>query len=418
MPTTDTPPPALRPYLTAAHEQLWAEAEEFAADHVARRVSRMEAAPRKLERELPRLMSARGWFGVTIPEQYGGMAAGHVAKTVLIHRVGVVSAAVAAILQATLIPVGALCHWGTVEQKQRWLPKVAGGTVLMSIAVTEPDAGGHIGGIQTVAELAGDEWVITGEKIHIGNVHLAGLHVVVARTAPPGVSASQALTAFLVENQREGLGKGMHRARLGLHGFSAGRLILDRVRIPAANVLGEVGQGMDVAQSASVLYGRPNLTAVSLGIHEALVETTAQFLSSRPRYGGYLSEHPVIQDRLGEMQGRFQTALTTAYGAVHLLDNRVACDHLLVGAKLTGHQLAAQSARDAMELHGARALDGDCELQRFFRDIQHTYSPAGTGEFQRIHLARTALGTGPRQWSEHFASEAAWSQPTPDPAPA
>ncbi|MET8561191.1 acyl-CoA dehydrogenase family protein [Streptomyces flaveolus] len=415
MPTTDTTPPALRPYLTPAHEQLWGEAEKFAADHVVPRVPHMEAAPHEVERELPQLMALRGWFGVTIPEEYGGMAAGHVAKTVLIHRLAVASAATAAILQATLIPVGALLHWGTLEQKKKWLRKVADGTVLFSIAVTEPDAGGHIGGIETVAEPAGDEWVITGEKIHIGNSHIAGLHVVVARTAPPGVTASAALTAFLVENHREGLSHGKHRARLGLHGFSAGRLILDRVRIPAANILGEVGQGLYVAQSASILYGRPNLTAVSLGIHEALVETTAHFLNDRPRYGGYLSDHPVVQDRLGEMQGRLQTALTTTYSAVHLLDHGVACDSELIGAKHTGHQLAVESARDAMELHGARALDGDYELQRLFRDIPHTYSPAGTGEFQRIHLAKAALGETTIEWSQRLAAEAAWA---PDPTAA
>lgn len=416
---TDTTPLALRPYLTPAHEELWAEAEEFAATHVAPRVPRMEAAPYKLERELPQLMSQKGWFGVTIPkEEYGGMGAGHVAKTVLIHRIGVVSATAAAILQATLIPVGAIHHWGTVEQKQRWLPKVAAGNLLVSIAVTEPASGGHIGGCQTAAELVGDEWVITGEKVHIGNSHLAGLHLVVARTARPGVTASAALTAFLVENRREGLSHATHRARLGLHGFSAGRLILDRVRIPPANVLGEVGQGLYVAQSASILYGRPNLTAVSLGIHEALVETTARFLNDRPRYDGYLADHPVVQDRLGEMQGRLQTALTTAYSAVHLLDSGVTCDSELIGAKHTGHQLAAESAQDAMELHGARGLDGDYDLQRLFRDIPHTYSPAGTGEFQRVHLAKTALGTPARQWSEHFAADTAWSQPTPEPTPA
>ncbi|MBC9724971.1 acyl-CoA dehydrogenase family protein [Streptomyces sp. TRM68367] len=413
MPTTDATPLALRPYLTADHEQLWAEAEKFAADHVAPCVPRMEASPHEVERELPQLMSERGWFGVTIPRQYGGMGAGHVAKTVLIHRLAMVSAATAAILQATLIPVGALTHWGTVEQKQKWLPQVADGTVLLSIAVTEPDAGGHIGGIETVAELAGDEWVITGEKIHIGNSHIAGLHVVVARTAPPGVAASQALTAFLVENHSAGLTVAAHRARLGLHGFSAGRLVLDRVRIPAANVLGEVGQGLYVAQSSSILYGRPNLTAVSLGIHEALVETTAHFLSNRPRYDGYLSDQPVVQDRLGEMQGRLQTALTTAYSAVHLLDHRVACDSQLIGAKHTGHHLAALTARDAMELHGAHALDADYKLQRLFRDIQHTYPPAGTGEFQRIHLARAALGQDLIQWSQRLAAEASWARPDP-----
>ncbi|MGW4757523.1 acyl-CoA dehydrogenase family protein [Streptomyces chartreusis] len=416
MPATHTPPAALRPYLTEAHEQLWAEADKFATSQVAPRLPRMEAAPHAVERELPELMARQGWFGVTIPQAFGGMRAGHVAKTVLIHRLAVVSAAAAAILQATLIPVGALHHWGTAEQMERWFPQVARGAALLAIAVTEPRAGGHLGGIETTAERSGDGWVITGEKVHIGNSHLAHLHVVIARTAATGVTASEALTAFLVEHDRGGLTVAPHRAKLGLHGFSAGRLILDKVRIPAANVLGEVGQGLYVAQSSSILYGRPNLTAVSLGIHEALVATTAHFLDNRPRYGGHLSDQPVVRDRLGEMQGRFQTALTTTYSAVHLLDSRLPCDSELIGAKHTGHQLAARTARDAMELHGAQALDTDYQLQRFFRDIQHTHPPAGTGEFQRIHLANTALGTPHIQWSERLAAEASWTHPDPTPA--
>ncbi|WP_406438963.1 acyl-CoA dehydrogenase family protein [Streptomyces sp. NBC_01613] len=414
MPTT--PPTALTPYLTPAHHQLWHETDAFAAEHAAPGVTRMEAAPHKVERKLPQLMASRGWFGVTIPKQYGGMGAGHVAKTVLIHRIAVVSAAAAAILQASLIPAGALLHWGTLEQKTRWLPQVADGTVLLSIAVTEPQAGGHIGGIETIAEQDGDDWVITGTKVHIGNSHLAHLHVVVARTAPPGVTASQALTAFLVEHDSEGLTVEPHRAGLGLHGFTFGQLHLDRVRIPAANVLGDIGQGLYIAQSSSILYGRPNLTAVSLGLHEAFVETTAHWLSTRPRYNGFLSDLAVAQDRLGAMQARLQDAQGAAYQAVHLLDQQVACDLQLIGAKYTGHELAAASGQDAMKLHGARALDADYPLQRLWRDIQHTYPPAGTGEFQRIHLAKAALGTDLIQWSERFAAEASWAQPDPTPA--
>ncbi|WP_432034066.1 acyl-CoA dehydrogenase family protein [Streptomyces antibioticus] len=418
MPTTPPaiPPAALGPYLTPDHHRLWHEADAFAAQHIAARVRPMEIAPHKVERKTAQLMADHGWFGVTIPSEYGGMAAGNVAKTVLIHRTAVVSAAAAAILQASLIPTGAVQLWGTAEQKAWWLPRAAAGRVLLSIAVTEPQTGGHIGGMETAAELDGDEWVITGSKAHVGNSHLAGLHVVVARTAPPGVSASQALTAFLVEHDCKGLTVEPHRARLGLHGFTAGRLHLDRVRVPARNVLGEVGQGLSVAQSASILYGRPNLTAVSLGVHEALVATTADWLTTRPRYDGHLSDHPVVRDRLGGMQNRLQDARTATYQAVHLLDTGLPCDAQLIGAKSTGHQLAADSARDAIELHGAGGLDGDYPLQRLFRDIQHTYAPAGTGEFQRIHLAKTALGESGIEWSERLAAERAWASPDPTPA--
>ncbi|MFC8564171.1 acyl-CoA dehydrogenase family protein [Streptomyces sp. NPDC048405] len=415
--TPTTPPPALRPYLgetdedVAWHELLWHEADAFAVEHAAPQAVRMEAAPDRVERKVAGLMAARGWFAVTIPAAFGGLGAGHVAKTILVHRIARVSAAAAAILQATLIPVGALLHFATYEQKGRWLPQVANGSLLLSIAVTEPQAGGHIGGIEATAERTGNEWVITGSKIHIGNSHLAGAHLVVARTAAAGVSTSQALTAFMVEADRPGLSLPAHRAGLGLHGFSAGRLDLDHVRVPDDNVVGEIGQGLAVAQSSSIIYGRPNLAALSLGIHEAVVDTTTSRLKTRPRYQGALSDLPVLRDRVGGMEARLRAGRILAYQSVHLLDRGLPCDAELINSKYLGHQWAMQSAQDAMELHGAHALDGDYVLQRLWRDIQHTYPPAGTGEVQRIRLADAAFDEDHIQWSEHLAAEAAWARP-------
>ncbi|MFI1929231.1 acyl-CoA dehydrogenase family protein [Streptomyces sp. NPDC020330] len=414
MPATPaTPPPALRPYLTARHELLWAEADAFAAEHIAPRAVRMEAAPGRVERKVADLMAARKWFAITVPSIFGGLAAGHVAKTVLIHRIACVSAAAAAILQATQIPVGALLNFATVEQQARWLPGVADGSLLLSIAVTEPAVGGHIGGIETTAERTGSQWMITGTKAHIGNSHLAGAHLVLARTAEAGVRTSKALTAFMVESDRPGLTVAGHRPGLGLHGFSVGHLDLDHVRVPAENIVGEIGQGLSVAQSSSILYGRPNLAAVSLGIHEAVVATTTARLKARPRYRGSLSDLPVLRDRIGDMEARLRAGRILAYQSVHLLDHGLSCDADLINAKYLGHQWALTSAQDAMELHGAQALDRDYVLQRLWRDIQHTYPPAGTGEVQRIRLADAAFEEDHIQWSERLAADAARAQPDP-----
>ncbi|CAL9412391.1 acyl-CoA dehydrogenase family protein [Streptomyces sp. enrichment culture] len=413
--TPTAPPPALRPYLTTGHEALWQEVDAFAADEVAPRAAEMEAAPHTVEREVAQLMAAHGWFGVTVPTEFGGLGTGHVAKTILVHRIACVSAAAAAILQATLIPVGGLSLFASYEQKLRWLPQVADGSLLLSIAVTEPQAGGHIGGIETTAERDGDQWVITGSKLHIGNSHLAGAHLVVARTSGAGARTSQALTAFLVEADRKGLTVAGHRPGLGLHGFTAGHLVFDRVRVPGDNIVGEVGQGLSVAQGSSILYGRPNLAAVSLGLHESAVATTVSYLKTRPRYGHSLAELPVLRDRIGAMEARLRAARTLAYHSVHLLDQGVPCDTDLITAKYLGHRWAVRSVQDAMELHGARALDADYPLQRLWRDIQHTYPPAGTGEVQRVRLADAALGD-PVQWSELLAAEAAWARSDPTPA--
>ncbi|MFF9001497.1 acyl-CoA dehydrogenase family protein [Streptomyces achromogenes] len=415
MPTTP-PPPALQPYLTARHVALWQEADTIAAEDIAPRVARMEAAPGNVERQVAKSLAKHRWFAVTIPETLGGMGAGHVAKTVLIHRIALVSAAAAAILQATLIPVGALLHWGTEAQKARWLPQVAQGALLLSIATTEPVAGGHIGGIETRADRCGDEWVISGSKAHVGNSNLAGAHLVIARTADPDAPPSEALTAFLVESDRKGVRVGGHQPKLGLHGFSAGRLDLRRVRVPDENRVGEVGRGLAVAMSSSILYGRPNLAAVSLGVHEKVVESTAAFLKGRPRYGGSLSDLSVVRDRLGEMESRLRTARTLVYHAVHLLDLGLPCDAELINSKYQNHALVVQSAQAAMELHGAHGLSADYLLQRLWRDAQCTYPPAGTGEVQRIRLAEAALDEDPIQWSERLSPAPAWTPPRHAPA--
>ncbi|MGC4950102.1 acyl-CoA dehydrogenase family protein [Streptomyces sp. DT224] len=403
MTATTTPPPTLRPLLSVRHEQLWNAADAFADDHVAPRTARMEAAPRRVERKIADLMAARRWFAVTVPSAFGGMGYDHVARTILIHRIARVSGAAAAILQATLIPVGAIMNFGTDGQKQRWLPPVADGSGLLSIAVTEPSAGGHIGGIETFAERDGSEWVITGAKAHIGNSHLAKAHLVVART-DDGVRADRALTAFMVESGRPGMSVAAHSPGLGLRGFSAGRLDLDHVRVPDDNRVGDVGQGLDAAQSSSILYGRLNLAALSLGLHEAALATTTAYLKARPRYGSTLSDHPVLRGRIGGMEARLRAARTLAYQAACCLDLGLPCDPDLITAKLLGHQWAAQSVQDAMELHGANALDTGYPLQRLWRDTQHLYPPAGTGEVQRIRLAEEALDEYPQQWSERFAT--------------
>lgn len=399
-----TAPHSLDRFLTPAHRALWEAVDDFATHEIQSRVERMEGAPHRVDRKIARLMAGRRWFGVTVPEAFGGMEAGHVAKTILIHRLARVSGATAAILQASLIPVAALLYYGTDEQHAALLPSVADGSVLMSIAVTEPDQGGHIGGMMTAAEWDGQAWVLTGVKTHVGNSHIADLHVVVARTAPTGTRTSRALTAFLVQDDQPGVNRVQHNGKLGLHGFSYGQITFDRVRISPNDVLGDVGQGFEVAQSSSILYGRPNLTAVSLGLHETAVSLTTQYVSQRPRYKGKLADLSVIQDRLGGMSARLLMARILAYHAVDMLDRGLPCDDELLAAKALGHDLAFETGNDAMQLHAANGLDVDFAIERVWRDMQTTYAPAGTGEVQRRRLAENLL-----QQEEEASARTPWS---------
>jgi acyl-CoA dehydrogenase len=381
------------------HDALRAEVRSFAETEVAPRVPEMEAT-RAVAHELSRLIARQGWLGVTIPAEYGGMGLGHLGKTVIIEELSRVSGAMGAMVQASQLGVAKIVHFGSEPQKRAWLPRIAAGDCLPTIAVTEPESGGHVLGMAAEARRDGEDYVLNGRKVFVGNSHVGDLHGVVARTGP----GAGGLTAFLVEADRPGLRLGEHQPAMGLHGFSFGELVFEDCRVPAANRLGAEGDGLPVAYSSSVLYGRPNLTAVALGIHWATVADTLAFSRSQHRYGQPLHEVATVKQKLGELVSRLMTARLAAYHAAHLLDRGLPCDAELMNAKVVNVESAIDSARTAMEVHGAAGLDGERAIQRYVRDAFHIVAPAGTSEIQRLRLAELGLGTakGP-QWSVTLA---------------
>lgn len=385
--------------LTAQHQQLRENVRRFAESQVAPRVEQMERTG-AIETVLPAEIARQGWIGVTIGEAYGGMAAGHLAKTIIVEELSRVSAAMGAMAQASQLGVAKIIHFGTEDQKRRWLPKIAAGDCLPTIAVTETASGGHVLGMETTALRDGDDYVLNGAKVYVGNSHVAHLHGVVARTG----TGSRGLSAFIVEADRPGLTVAPHPATLGLHGFSFGELVFNDCRIPASNRLGAEGDGKDVAYSSSILYGRPNLTAVALGLHQAIMETTIDLCRERTRYGKPLHELPTVKDKLGRMQSRLMTARLTAYHAAMLLDQGVPCDPELMHAKLVA-ETTLDSARTAMEIHGAAGLVNDRPIGRYVRDAHHIYAPAGTSDIQALRLAEFALGTATGQYSQRLGRQ-------------
>lgn len=382
------------------HEKLRSIVRDFGEEQVAPRIDEMETS-RLVHSPLSRLIARQGWIGVTIGPDYGGMGMGHVAKTIIIEELSRVSGAMGAMVQASQLGVAKILHFGNEQQKYKWLPAVASGECLPTIAVTEADAGGHVLGMQATAERDGDEYVLNGRKVFVGNSHVGDLHGVVVRTGP----GSHGLSAFLVEADRPGFTLGPQQQMMGLHGFSFGELIFDNCRVPVENRLGEEGDGLAVAYSSSILYGRPNLTAVSLGIHQALVDATVSFARQHQRYGRPLSELPTIQQKLGQMQSQLMTARIVAYHAADMLDRGLPCDAELMNAKLVNVESSLDTARTAMEIHAAHGLAVDRKVERFVRDAHHIYAPAGTSDVQRLRLAEVAMGTSKGQWSERLAAE-------------
>lgn len=376
------------------HEPLREEVRRFAEREIAPRVPEMENA-RGIEAGLVRAMARMGWIGATIPQRYGGMGLGHLAKTSIIEEVSRVSGAMGAAVQASQLGVAKVIHYGSEEQRCRWLPRFASGESLPTIAVTEPESGGHVMGMRSSALRDGDSYVLNGRKWFVGNSHIGDVHGVVVRTSP----GSRGLTAFLVENDRPGFRLGSAGQQTGLHGFSYGELLFEDCRVPAANRVGEEGQGLDIAYSSSVLYGRPNLAAVALGVHQAIVDDTAAFCRTRELYGGPLMDLPTVALKLGTMISRLTTARLTLYHAAHLLDAGEPCDLELINAKLVNSESAVASARTALDIFAARGCQADYRLDRYLRDAIHTLPPAGPSDIQRLRLSQLALGSYPEPWS-------------------
>jgi acyl-CoA dehydrogenase len=387
-------------FTTDRHDRLREEVRHFAEVEVRPRIPEMEAS-RSVHHGLSQLIAEQGWIGVTIGTQYGGMGMGHLAKTIIIEELARVSGAMGAMVQASQLGVAKIVHFGNQEQKETWLPAIAKGRCLPTIAVTESESGGYVLGMSARAERDGDDYILNGRKVFVGNSHVGDVHGVVVRTGP----GSKGLSAFLVESDRPGFSLGEQKVSMGLHGFSFGELIFDNCRVPAENLLGAEGDGLAVAYSSSILYGRPNLTAVSLGIHQALVEETVEFAANQHRYGRPLCELPTIKQKLGQMQSRLMTARLAAYHSAHLLDECLPCDAELMNAKFINVEYALDSARNAMEVHAACGLYTDRPVERYLRDAHHIFAPAGTSDVQLLRLADVALGTSKGQWSQRLASQ-------------
>ena len=390
----------MKSFFTDAHQLLKAQVRAFAEQEVRPRIPFMETS-QKIDGDLSKKIAEQGWIGITIPTRYGGSGAGHVAKTIIIEELARVSGAMGAMVQASQLGVAKVVHFGTEAQKRHWLPLFASGAVLPTIAVTEPSSGGHVLGMQSTATKMGNTYRLNGRKWLVGNSHIGDVHGVVVRTG----KEPQGLTAFLVERDRPGCRLSEPHNSAGLHGFSYGEIIFEDCVVPIENRIGAEGQGMEVAYSSSVLYGRANLTAVALGIHQAAVDDTVKFCQERVLYGKPLTHLPSIQLKVGEMYARLQSARLSAYYAVHLLDQGQSCDSELMTAKLLNTESAFTSVKDAIDIFAGRGCLKEYNVERYLRDVIHTFPAAGTSDIQRLRLAQMAFGESKGSWSEKLQVE-------------
>jgi alkylation response protein AidB-like acyl-CoA dehydrogenase len=377
--------------LSEGYSDLESQVEDFVRESLRPLTPRLER-DRIFSRVLAEEIAKTGWTSATYGPEYGGLGYGHDVKTYIVTELSRASGAAGGVLQAGILGAAAIVMFGSEEQKKTYLPAIASGDCIPTIATSEKYTGGDILAMETTAERSGDSYVLNGGKVHVGNGGVADIHVLIARTG----AGVKDLSAFIIDTNWPGVESGPPRAAMGLRGFDLGEVILRNCRVPAANRLGEEGAGLAAAHAVSILYGRPNLAATALGIHHAALDAAVE-RASVPRLAG----KSTVRQRLGQIRARLITAQAALSSAVRMLDRGEPCDDELNAAKLANTGAAEDSVADALKLHGAPGLYEGTAMERVFRDAHLPQFAAGTDDVQRIRLSHLEP-LGRPQMSETF----------------
>jgi alkylation response protein AidB-like acyl-CoA dehydrogenase len=351
-------------------------------------------------------MKEEGYFGVPIPEEYGGLGLGKVGYCLLAEELARVDASHTAIVGAhTSLGTTPLLYYGTESQKKRWLVPAARGERLMAFSLTEPGSGSDSGAVRTTAVRDGDDWLLNGTKIYVTNGREADTVVVLAANDVK-LGANGGVTAFLVDKGTSGFSVGRCEKKMGLHGTSTAELRLENVRVGSEHLLGEVGRGFVVAMTA-LDVGRVSLGAAALGGMETALAESLSFAQNRTQFGLPISEYEAIQFKLADMEMHVHALRSIVYQAAATQD-RMGHDPAKWGrlerqqktreaaiVKCLGSEWASDVIDEALQIHGGLGYIRGTPVERAYRDARISEIFEGTNEIQRVVIARDLLTRGP-----------------------
>jgi alkylation response protein AidB-like acyl-CoA dehydrogenase len=365
-------------------------ARQFAQQEVAPIARRMDEEGR-MPSELVQRMGALGLLGGPIPAEYDGGGWDNVSLALAYEELGRVDSSVRGLMTVhTSLVSQCLLTWGSDEQKQRFLPKLAQGEWIGCYCLTEPNAGSDAAAIETEANQDGDEFILNGEKIWITNGGIAELALVFA-TRDPG-ARHQGIAAFLLETDSDGLAReSMPGVELGHRAADHARLTFRDCRVPAGAMLGQPGEGFRVAMSA-LDHGRLGVAAGALGVSQACLDACIEFVRERRQFGKRLGDFEMIQATIAEMASDVEAARLLVYKAAWLKDQGHGTTRATSIAKYFATEAAVRAANEAVLIHGGRGYSNEYPVERYLRDIKGLQIYEGTSHIQRIVIARDLIG--------------------------
>ncbi len=367
-------------------ELLRKSVREFAEGAIAPKVQHMEETD-DVPWDLYKEMSKQMYMGILIPKEFGGTAFGNLARMIMLEEIGRVSAAMAMAAQIFHMGTASIADFGNDVQKKKYLPLLARGERLGTIAVTEATGGSDPTGIQTTAKLQGDSYILNGRKCFITHGHVADTITVMAKTGegPKGFSA------FIVEKSFPGFKLGRKERKFGLHGCNTGEIVMENCAVPRENLLGNEGDGLKVSMATISEVGRAGMAGCGLGVINACLEASVKFANQRMLGGKPINQHQAIQWLISDMYMDLETSRLLAYRAAWMRDQKIRCDTDMAMAKYYATEAAVRCAKKAVDVHGGYGYMMEYPVQRYYRDSEILIASAGTSEIQRIVMARKAL---------------------------
>lgn len=372
--------------LNLTEEQIMVQkmVRDFANTEVAAFVPNMENGefPTKLLRQMGEL----GLMGMTTPEKYGGSEMDFRSYILTIHEISKVSATLGVILSVhTSVATNPILKFGTEQQVEKFVPKLASGEHLGAFCLTEPSAGSDAGSIKTSAKRVDGGYVLNGAKIFITNGGYADIFIVFAVTDPS--QKTRGISAFVVEKSMAGLIIGKNEEKMGLHGSSTVQLTFENLFVPDDNVLGEIGKGFTIAM-ANLNVGRIGIAAQALGIAEAALEASVDYAKERHQFNQPIIANQGIGFKLANMATAVEAAKHLVYHAAELHGLGESCKKEASMAKLFASKTAVEVSIEAVQIYGGYGYSKEYPVERYFRDAKVTEIYEGTSEIQRLVISK------------------------------
>jgi alkylation response protein AidB-like acyl-CoA dehydrogenase len=361
---------------------------EFAAAEVRPRVQAMEREG-KLDPSLIQASFEMGLMGIEVPEQHGGSSGSLLMVTLAVEEISKIDASAAILIdvQNTLVNYP-IARYGSDEQKARYLPQLTG-SVVGAYALSEPGSGSDAFGLATRAERRADgAWTLTGRKLWITNGAEAQIYIVFATVDPS--AGYKGITAFIVERGFHGFGVGKKEDKLGIRASSTTELVLDGVEVPAANVLGTIGQGYKIAIE-TLNVGRVGIGAQMIGVSQGALAATIAYVKERKQFARPVADFQAVQFQLAQAAAETEAARLLVYNAARLKDagHDIAREGAM--AKLLSSQIAERVTSLCVELHGGYGYTKDYPVEKYYRDAKIGTIYEGTSNMQLQTIAKMLL---------------------------